>query len=40
MSTWIPVSIGFAVEEAARLYRDREFLVVDDRRMTYRELYR
>jgi fatty-acyl-CoA synthase len=34
---WIPISIGFAVEEAARLYGDREFLVVDDQRMTYRE---
>lgn len=35
MGTWIPISIGFAVEEAARLYSNREFLVVDDRRFTY-----
>ncbi len=35
MGTWIPISIGFAVEEAARLYSSREFLVVDDRRFTY-----
>jgi fatty-acyl-CoA synthase len=38
MTAWIPVSIGFAVEEAARLYSHREFLVVNERRMTYREL--
>ena len=38
MGGWIPISIGFAVEEAARLYGDREFLVVDDRRLTYRQL--
>jgi fatty-acyl-CoA synthase len=40
LSTWIPASIGLAVEEAARLYGDREFLVVGDHRMTYRELSR
>jgi fatty-acyl-CoA synthase len=37
---WIPISIGFAEGEAARLYGDREFLVVDDQRMTYREFSR
>ncbi|NWF53306.1 MAG: AMP-binding protein, partial [Syntrophaceae bacterium] len=40
MGTWIPITIGFAVEEATRLYGDREFLVVEDHRMTYRELSR
>jgi fatty-acyl-CoA synthase len=38
MTAWIPISIGLAVEEAARLYSHREFLVVNERRMTYREL--
>jgi len=40
LGIWVPISIGFAVEEAARLYGGREFLVVDDLRLTYRELYR
>jgi len=35
LGTWIPISIGFAVEEADRLYSNREFLVVNDRRVTY-----
>ncbi|HXZ38597.1 MAG TPA: AMP-binding protein, partial [Thermodesulfobacteriota bacterium] len=35
---WVPISIGFALEEAARLYGDNEFLVVNENRMTYREL--
>ena len=38
MGTWIPLSIGFAVEEAARLYSNREFLVVNEQRITYRLL--
>lgn len=35
MGSWIPLSIGFAVEEAARLYSNREFLVVAQERVTY-----
>lgn len=35
MSTWIPKSIGMAVEEAGQLYPKREFLVVHDQRITY-----
>jgi fatty-acyl-CoA synthase len=37
LGAWIPISIGFAVEEAARLYANREFLVVNDQRITYRQ---
>jgi len=38
LGTWIPISIGFAMEEASRLYSSREFLVVDDQRITYAQL--
>ncbi|HYB20256.1 MAG TPA: AMP-binding protein, partial [Thermodesulfobacteriota bacterium] len=38
MSSWIPISIGFGVEEASRLYSNQEFLVVEDRRFTYAQL--
>jgi len=40
LSIWAPISIGFAVEEAARLHSNREFLVVNDHRLTYGELSR
>ncbi len=40
LGTWVPLSIGFAVEEAAHLYSNREFLVVNDQRITYREFAR
>src|SRR4030042_4319549 len=38
MSTWCPRTIGKAVEEAGNLYAGREFLIVEDRRITYGEL--
>jgi len=38
MGSWTPKSIGSAVREAAGLYRDREFLVVSDQRITYGQL--
>ncbi|MDI6753562.1 MAG: AMP-binding protein [Thermodesulfobacteriota bacterium] len=40
MNTWIPKSIGMAVEEAGQLYPEWEFLVVHDQRITYQELSR
>jgi fatty-acyl-CoA synthase len=40
LSSWKEKSIGQAVEEAALLYSDREFLVVDEHRITYREFAR
>jgi len=38
LGTWIPISIGFAIEEASRVYSSREFLVVDDQRTLTRSL--
>jgi fatty-acyl-CoA synthase len=40
LSSWKAKSIGQAVEEAAVLYADREFLVVDEHRITQREFAR
>lgn len=35
MNPWTPKSIGSAIDEAARLHPQREFLVVNDERITY-----
>lgn len=38
MKTWMPKTIGKALDEAGKRYADREFLVVEDQRFTYGEL--
>ena len=38
MSTWRLKTIGNAVEEAGSLYADREFLIIEDSRITYGEM--